>query len=140
MDKYGDFHDGSLEGFWVDNPLVHIFLKIDGHKKTDGAQRFAVVADGVVALGANGFREGHIVLAVETKTHEELSAEDIGLLYDVQDGEAGESQCQNLLQKAREQRLLALEITPSYGASFIFWLHPSKCLSDKNGQTGTARA
>ena len=121
----------------MDDPLVHIFLKIDGHKKTDGAQRFAVVADGVVALSANGFRKGHIVLAVETKTHEELSAEDIRLL---QDGEAGESQCQNLLQKAREQRLLALEITPSYGASFIFWLHPSKCLSDKNGQTGTARA
>jgi len=33
MDKYGDFHDGSLEGFWVDNPLVHIFLKIDVNKR-----------------------------------------------------------------------------------------------------------
>ena len=118
MKKLGDFHDGCLEGFWVDDPVVHIFLKI-GYEKTDGNERFAIVADGVAALGASDFRKGHIILDVQTKTHEELTSEDMRLLYDVREGEAGETQCHKQLEKAREQKLMALEITPSYGASFI---------------------
>jgi hypothetical protein len=118
MKTLGDFHDGCLEGFWIDDPVVHIFLKI-GYEKTDGSERFAIVADGVAALGASDFRKGHIILDVQTKTHEELTSEDIRLLYDVREGDAGEKQCHNLLEKAREQQLMALEITPSYGASFI---------------------
>jgi len=109
---YDQFHDGSLEGFWVDDPFVHIFLR------TEDKKRFAIVADEVAALGANDFRKGHIILAVETRTHEELSSEDIRLLYDVSEGEAGEKQIQNILQKARAQKLMVLQIDPSYGASF----------------------
>ncbi|MGD1216210.1 MAG: hypothetical protein ABR861_14620 [Terriglobales bacterium] len=112
MKKLGDFHDGCLEGFWVDDPVVHIFL-------SDGTERFAIVANGVAALAANEFRKGHIIFDVETKTHEELTSEDIRLLYDVHSGEAGQEQCSKLLKNAQEQKLAALEITPSYGASFI---------------------
>jgi hypothetical protein len=119
MKKLGDFHDGCFEGFWVDDPLVHIFLKIDIHEKNSGIERFAIVADGVAAMGAHNIRKGHIILDVETKTHEELSSEDMGLLYDVREGEVGQEQCSKLLQNAREQELAVLEVTPSYGASFI---------------------
>jgi len=119
MKKLGDFHDGCLEGFWIDDPVVHIFLKIDTYEKTDGTERFAIVANGVAAPGANEFRKGHIIFDVETKTHEELTSEDIRLLYDVHSGEAGQEQCSKLLKNAQEQKLAALEITPSYGASFI---------------------
>jgi hypothetical protein len=138
MKKLGDFHDGCLEGFWVDDPLVHIFLKVDVYEKTGGIERFAIVADGVTALGADDFRKGHIIFDVRTKTHEELSPEDIGLLYDVGGGEKGQEQCSKLLQNAREQRLAALEITPSYGASFIilarsFELFDRKDWSEKYG-------
>jgi hypothetical protein len=129
--KLGDFHDGCLEGFWVDDPFVHIFLKIDVYERTDGTERFVIVADGVAALVADGFRKGHIIFDVETKTHEELSPEDITSLYDVHEGEAGEKQCHNLLQKAREQRLMALEITPSYGASFIILARSFELLDRK---------
>jgi hypothetical protein len=118
MMKVGDFHDGSLEGFWVDDPVVHIFLKI-GYEKTNGAERFAIVCDGVAELCASGLRKGHIILDVRTKTHEELTSEDIRLLYAVREGDAGQQQCTKLLQKAREQKLAALEIAPSYGAWFI---------------------
>ena len=76
MKKLGDFHDGCLEGFWVDDPVVHIFLKI-GYEKTGGNERLAIVADGVAALGASDFRKGHIILDVQTKTHEELTSEDM---------------------------------------------------------------
>ena len=41
------------------------------------------------------------------------------MLYDIREGDAGEKQCHNLLEKAREQQLMVLEITPSYGASLI---------------------
>jgi len=118
MKDLGDFHDGCLEGFWVDDPAVHIFLKISS-EKTDGAERFAIVADAVEALGASDFRKGHIILDVRTKTHDELTSEDIRSLYDVREGDAGQQQCGKLLQKAQERKLAALEITPSYGASFI---------------------
>jgi hypothetical protein len=139
--KLGDFHDGCLEGFWVDDPVVHIFLKI-GCEKTDGAERFAIVADGVAALGASDFRKGHIILDVETKTHEELTSEDIRLLYDVHEGEAGQEQCSKLLQKAREQKLAALEVTPSYGASFIILARSFELLDrrDWSGKYGSRLA
>jgi hypothetical protein len=119
MKKVGDFHDGCLEGFWIADPVVHIFLKIDICWKADGPERFAIVADGVAALGGSDFRKGHIIFDVETKTHEELTSEDIRLLYDIREGDAGEKQCHNLLEKAREQQLMVLEIAPSYGASLI---------------------
>ena len=131
MKKLGDFHDGCLEGFWVDDPVVHIFLKIDIYWKTDGPERFAIVADEVAALGANDFRKGHIILDVQTKTHEELTSEDIRLLYALREGDVGEKQCNNLLEKAREQQFMALEITPSYGASFMI-LAKSFELLDRN--------
>jgi hypothetical protein len=132
MKKLGDFHDGCLEGFWVDDPVVHIFLKIDIYEKTDGTERFAIVADGVAALGASDFRKGHIIFDVETKTHEELTSEDIGLLYDVHKGEAGQEQCSKLLQNAREQKLAALEVTSSYGASFIILARSFELLDRKD--------
>jgi hypothetical protein len=119
MKKFGDFHDGCLEGFWVDDPLVHIFLKIDVHRNSDGAERFAIIANGVVELGTDKFRKGHIIFDVETKTSEELTSADMETLYDVREGDAGEKQCQNLLKNAREQDLVALEMTASYGASFL---------------------
>jgi hypothetical protein len=39
MKKLGDFHDGCLEGFWVDDSIVHIFLKMDIHWKIEGPER-----------------------------------------------------------------------------------------------------
>jgi len=130
--KVGDFHDGCLEGFWIDDPVVHIFLKIDIYEKTDGTERFAIVANGVAALGASEFRKDHIIFDVETKTHEELTAEDVRLLYDVHSGEAGQEQCNKLLQDALEQQLAALEITPSYGASFIILARSFELLDRKD--------
>jgi hypothetical protein len=111
--KYNQFHDGSLEGFWTDGDLVHVYLA------TEGKERFTMVSQGVEALSANGFREGHIILDVQSRTHEELNLEDMGLLYDLQLGDAGQRQANQLLEQANRQNLIMLEIYPSYGATCL---------------------
>jgi hypothetical protein len=140
MKKLGDFHDGCLEGFWVDDPVVHIFLKI-GYEKTDGAERFAIIADGVAALAASDFRKGHIILDVETKTHEELTSEDIRLLYDVRTrAKRGRSSAVNSSRRRETKNwqpwrsLLAMERRSS------FWPDPLSYLIEEIGRGSTARA
>lgn len=113
MKKYNQFHDGSLEGFWTDGDLVHVYLA------TEGKERFTMVSQGVEALSANGFREGHIILDVQSRTHQELNLEDMGLLYDSQLGDAGQRQANQLLEQANRQNLIMLEIYPSYGATCL---------------------
>jgi hypothetical protein len=117
--KLGDFHDGCLEGFWSDDPFVHIFMKVSEFAIVDGIECFVIVADGFAALYGSGFLKGHIVFDVTTKAHEEISSADIRLLYDLRDDEAGEEQCRKVLLNVRQQKLEVLEITPSYGATLL---------------------
>lgn len=109
MRNYSEFHDGFLEGFWIDGATVHVYLS------TDRKERFTAVADGVVALSASGFRAGNIVFDVLTRDHQEIAFQDIAELYDLKAGAAGKSQGAKLLEEARQQRLTALEINSSYG-------------------------
>jgi hypothetical protein len=113
MKTYSQFHDGSLEGFWTDVDHVHVYLS------TEGKERFTMVAKGVEALSADGFRKGHIILDVRSRTHEELNLDDLGVLYDLQPGDAGQRQANQLLEKANQQELQVLEIYPSYGATCL---------------------
>ena len=78
-----------------------------------------MVSQGVEALSANGFREGHIIFDVQSRTHEELNLEDMGLLYDLQLGDADTRQANQLLEQANRQNLIMLEIYPSYGATCL---------------------
>jgi hypothetical protein len=125
MKEYSQFHDGSLDGFWNDGDLVHIFLS------TESKKRFTMVAEGVAALGADGFRKGHIIFDVLTRTHEDLNQSDIATLYDLQSGDAGQRQADKLLEKARQERLIVLEINPSYGASCLVLARTFDLLSRK---------
>jgi len=113
MKKYSQFHDGSLEGFWTDGDLVHVYLS------TESKERFTMVAAGVAALSADGFRKGHIIFDVQSRTHEELNLDDMGLLYDLQSGDADHRQANQLLEQANRQNLMVLEIYPSYGATCL---------------------
>jgi hypothetical protein len=67
MKKYGRFHDGFFEGFWIDGTTVQV------HLSTLEKERFTAVAEGVVALAANGFRAGNIVFDVVARGHEEIA-------------------------------------------------------------------
>ncbi|HEX5233964.1 MAG TPA: hypothetical protein VFW25_01400 [Silvibacterium sp.] len=48
MKNFGEFHDGSFEGLWLDGKTAHVFLA------TEGREQFTVVAEGVAALAIDG--------------------------------------------------------------------------------------
>ncbi len=111
--EYELFHDGDFEGLWIRGETVHVYLRTAENK------HFEAVANGVAALGANGFRKGNIVLSVSTRSHAEIVLADIRELYDLRDGPEGRVQAENLLAKARQEKLTLLEVLPSYGATCL---------------------
>ncbi len=117
MNDYGNFHDGALEGVWVDESTAYVFLS------TFKKERFAVVANGVVALNVTNFKKGNLIFEVAARGHEELTMDDIAALYDLREGKEGEEQAAKLLAKARQERLTILEISPSYGATCVCLAH-----------------
>lgn len=113
MKNYDQFHDGSFEGLWINGKTVHLFLA------SEGLQRFVLVAEGISALSANGFKSGNIIFEVVTRSSEEVTLQDIQTLYELQTGSPGEIQAANLLEKVRLEKLELLEINPSYGANCL---------------------
>ena len=117
MKNYSQFHDGVLEGLWVDGTTVHVYLT------TLKKERFTAVAQGVVALTANGFKAGNLIFEVITRDQDEIVFGDIADLYDLQDGPAGETQGMLLLERAKHEGLILLEVLPSYGATCLALAH-----------------
>ena len=117
MKNYSQFHDGDLEGIWIDGTTVHMYLN------TLKKERFTAVAKGVVAVVASGFRAGNIIFEVVTRDHEDIVLRDIAELYDLRDDPAGEAQGRQLLGKARQEGLTLLEINPSYGGTCLVLSH-----------------
>jgi len=113
MTNYGQFHDGSFEGLWIDGKIAHLFLA------TEDLQRFVIVAEGVSALAANGFKAGNILFEVLTRSAAEVTLRDIHSLYELQAGSSGEIQGANLLKNIHLEKQEILEVNPSYGASCI---------------------
>jgi hypothetical protein len=111
MKNYDQFHDGWLDGLLINQKSVQVFLS------TEERAPFVVVADGVVALAADGFKAGNIVFEVVTRQKEELTLQDITRAYALAEGAT--DQGDKLLVKALEQNLIVLEINPSHGASCI---------------------
>jgi hypothetical protein len=113
MKNYDQFHDGWLDGLLIDQKSVQVFLS------TEERHPFVLVANGVVALAADGFKAGNIVFDVVTRQKEEVDIQDIMRAYGLAEGVAERAQAQKLLDKALEQNLIVLEINPSYGATCI---------------------
>jgi hypothetical protein len=108
--NYTQFHDGALEGLWIDGETVHLFLA------TEDLQRFVIVAEGVAALTANGFKAGNILFEVLARDAAVATPEDIQYLYDLREGPPGEVQMAKLLETIRSGKQEILELNPSYGA------------------------
>ena len=125
MNDYGNFHDGVLEGVWVDDSTAYVFLS------TLMKERFAVVAEGIVALTVTNFKKGNLIFEVVARGHEELTMDDIAALYDLREGKEGEEQSAKLLAKARQERLSILDISPSYGATCLLLARSIKII-DQN--------
>jgi|HubBroStandDraft_2_1064218.scaffolds.fasta_scaffold398230_2 hypothetical protein len=110
MKKYGDFHDGFLDGLWVDGSIAHVYLR------TLENEASTLVGTDVAALTLTDFKQGNIIFDVIVRGSDEICLDDIRWLYLLPEGEVGENQALELLAKAHDERLSVLEITPSYGA------------------------
>lgn len=113
MSDFRQFRHGTFEGLWIDGKTVHIFLA------SEGAERFAIVADGVIALAVEGVKAGNIISEVVTRGPGHVLYQDMQTLYAPEIGPSGEAQVANLVDKARLQGWKVLEIVPTYGASAL---------------------
>ena len=112
MRKHSQFHDGYLDGLWIENKTVHVLVRMLDKMS------FTFVATDVVRLNAGPFREGNIILDAVTREQEEISLEDIMELYEIT-GDTRETQVGRLLAEARREELKILDISSSYGASLL---------------------
>jgi hypothetical protein len=111
MKTYHEFHDGLFEGLWIDDKRVHLFLR------TTDKKPFTMVADGLTGLNVDGFKTGNIIFDVITKTHEEWTEDDVADLPELHMRDSSKANVP--LERARQQKLMFLEIAPSYGGSCL---------------------
>jgi|CZKH01.1.fsa_nt_gi hypothetical protein len=111
MKTYHEFHDGLFEGLWIDDKRVHVFLS------TTDRERSTMVAEGVVGLDVDDLKKGNIIFDVVTKTHEEWNEQDVAELPEMQMIDSSKANVP--LARARQQKLMVLEINPSYGGSCV---------------------
>lgn len=114
MKNYGQFHDGFFEGLWIpDKEIAHVFLS------TSKKERVTVILTGVVMLKASGLKEGNIIFEVLTRDHDEITLQEIAVLYDLKSGHEPAKWEQELLEKARQEDFMLFELNPSYGGSCL---------------------
>ena len=113
MKDYGQFHDGSFDGLWVDESTARFLLS------TEEKERFTAVATGVVRLIVEGFRKGNTIFDVSTHDHGELTLDEISEAYEVREDASGKALATRLLAEARQHDLMILQIGASYGATCL---------------------
>ena len=112
MSTFPNFHDGFFDGLWTsENKSVHLFLR------TSNGERTTIVLNEVERLNTSNFMAGNIILDVLLVEPEKLTIAHIEQLYQLQPIQA--ELAQQLLGKAQQRGLLALEINPSYGAECV---------------------
>jgi hypothetical protein len=102
------FHDGFLDGFLIREPQVIIFIR------TYGNEAFALVADDVTRMRADGLLEGNIIFDIVIRRGDELTRSDVNI-YGFSADSDGEKRASEMLQKLRRENRVVLEINPSYG-------------------------
>lgn len=113
MVKLPDLHDGFLDGIWLsEDKSVHLFAR------TLTGQRSTIILRDVEALNVVNFWAGNIIFDVVVIEPDHLTVENIQRVYPLQASES--ERATTLVTKARQRRLSALEITPSYGAECAF--------------------
>ena len=65
------FHDGFVDGFFIREPQVIIFIK------TDGNEEFALIADDVTRMRVDGFLQGNIIFDIVIRQGEDLTRRDV---------------------------------------------------------------
>jgi len=109
MTTLPDLHDGFFDGLWISaDKRVRFFVR------TVTGERSTIILTGVEALNVRSLRAGNIILDLVLIAPDNLTVENMEQAYDLKSGDI--EMARQLLGKAKEQGLSALEINPSYGA------------------------
>lgn len=104
-----NLHDGFFDGVWLSaDKRARFFVR------TVAGERSTIILSDVDALNICGLRAGNIIFDAVLIAPDKLTLKDIEQAYDLKSGEG--EMARQLLGKAQEQGLSALEINPSYGA------------------------
>lgn len=109
MTSLPNLHDGFFDGLWLSvDKQARLFVRtVEGERST-------IRLTEVEALNISGLRAGNVIFDVVLIPLDKLTIEDIKQVYDLKDGEP--ENARQLLIRAQQQGLCALEINPSYGA------------------------
>jgi hypothetical protein len=108
-----DFHDGTVQGFWLAGPTFHLLLATK-----EGAE-YALLVHEVIAVSSTGFSTQNILFDVQVKQSHELTEEDIREVYAISATPGGESRLPGLLEKAQARRSVLVVVDPSCGANCL---------------------
>ena len=109
MTTLPNLHDGFFDGVWLSaDKQARLFVRsVSGEHST-------IQLTDVEALNISSVKRGNIIFDVELIPPDKVTTEDIKQVYDLKDDQA--EMARQLLAKAQQQNLSALEITSSYGA------------------------
>jgi hypothetical protein len=125
MRKFDEFHDGALEGIWIDKRTVHLFLS------TDDGDRSCLVASGVGELALDQMCLGNVIFEVVLHDESELTPKDIRDVFRLVTDPAGDQYCEREFEKAKAAHSILVEINSSYGASCLLIAQSVELLESK---------
>ena len=107
-----NLHDGYFDGVWLsESKDARLFVRsVTGERST-------IVLSGVEAMNIRNLRAGNIILDLVLVSHDALTAEHLAEAHDLQG--THRAKADELRDRARQQRLSAIEVNPSYGAQGI---------------------
>lgn len=109
MTSLPNLHDGFFDGVCLSaDKRAHFFVR------TADGERSTIRLTDVEALNICRLRAGNIIFDIVLISPEALTLEHIEQVYDLKRDDT--EMARQLLRKARQQGLSALEINPSYGA------------------------
>lgn len=113
MITYAQFHDGELEGLWLDKNRLHVFLS------TEEKTRFVLTLVGVTEFVAGDFRKQNVIFEVQIKDHNEVTLQDVRDVYEIHPIPGDENREIRLLKSIRQKQLVYLLLDPSCGANCV---------------------
>ena len=107
-----DFHDGTVQGFWLKDNTFHLLLA------TEERSEYTLLVHEAVAVSSTGFGTQNIIFDVQIKESHELTEEDMREVYNVSTP-SGESHLRDLLNKAHARASVLVVADPSCGANCL---------------------
>jgi hypothetical protein len=109
MTTLPNLHDGFFDGVWLSaDKRARFFVR------TLMGERSTIILTDVEALNIRGLGAGNIIFDLVLIAPDSLTVENIEQAYDLKRGDV--EMARQLLGRAKERGLSALEINPSYGA------------------------